>query len=364
MGLDQGAALRRQVRRAARAHWTRLAFEWARGQHKCLRRDLLRHFPHQAERMMGLARGAGVGSARLAALLVQTPPGASALARAGAREAGESATAQAGHQQGAGESGDMERAKAGRGDAGCVEVGGGDAGRVEVERGDAERVEAERGDAGCAEAGGGAWLDCRLPLHSGRGRGLDDFALRHSAPDNDRASVEITFAWQAPALVGVNADGLAVCALPGAAGGVDSAGGVGAVAGADGADGTREAGCAAPALLLAQDCLRLFDQTPSALEWIRSRPAGGRCTLLLADASGRIAGAVVVGERREELHAQNGRIAAGAAVGGGATEGGDSATADGGGAAANSLRVLADPLGRRIGVQPPGGELVWHQVGT
>ncbi|MDD9827406.1 MAG: hypothetical protein OXU92_03360 [Deltaproteobacteria bacterium] len=303
--MDQGAALRSQVRRAARAHWTRRAFEWARGQHKCLRRDLLRHFPHQAERMMGLARGAGVGSARLAALLVQTPPGASALARAGAREAGESAAAQAGHQQGAGESGDMER------------------------------VEAERG----------AWLDCRLPLHSGRGRGLDDFALRHSAPDNDRASVEITFAWQAPALVGVNADGLAVCALPGAAGAVDSAGGVGAVAGADGADGAREAGCAAPALLLAQDCLRLFDQTPSALEWIRSRPAGGRCTLLLADASGRIAGAVVVGERREELHAQNGRIAVS-------------------GAAANSLRVLADPLGRRIGVQSPGGALVWHQVCT
>lgn len=325
MGLDQGAALRSQVRRAARAHWTRRAFEWARGQHKCLRRDLLRHFPHQAERMMGLARGAGVGSARLAALLVQTPPGASALARAGAREAGESAAAQAGHQQGAGESGDMERAKAGRGDAGCVEVG--------------------CGDAGCVEVGGGAWLDCRLPLHSGRGRGLDDFALRHSAPDNDRASVEITFAWQAPALVGVNADGLAVCALPGAAGAVDSAGGVGAVAGAGGVDGAREAGCAAPALLLAQDCLRLFDQTPSALEWIRSRPAGGRCTLLLADASGRIAGAVVEGERREELHAQNGRIAVS-------------------GAAANSLRILADPLGRRLGVQPPGGALVWHQVGT
>ena len=325
MGLDQGAALRSQVRRAARAHWTRRAFEWARGQHKCLRRDLLRHFPHQAERMMGLARGAGVGSARLAALLVQTPPGASALARAGAREAGESAAAQAGHQQGAGESGDMERAKAGRGDAGCVEVG--------------------CGDAGCVDVGGGAWLDCRLPLHSGRGRGLDDFALRHSAPDNDRASVEITFAWQAPALVGVNADGLAVCALPGAAGAVDSAGGVGAVAGAGGVDGAREAGCAAPALLLAQDCLRLFDQTPSALEWIRSRPAGGRCTLLLADASGRIAGAVVEGERREELHAQNGRIAVS-------------------GAAANSLRILADPLGRRLGVQPPGGALVWHQVGT
>ena len=356
MGLDQGAALRSQVRRAARAHWARRAFEWARGQHKCLRRDLLRHFPHQAERMMGLARGAGVGSARLAALLVQTRPGASALARAGAREAGESAAAQAGHQQGAGESGDMERAKAERGDAGRVEVERGDAGRVEVGCGDAGRVEVERvevgrGDAGCAEAGGGAWLDCRLPLHSGRGRGLDDFALRLSAPDNDRASVEITFAWQAPALVGVNADGLAVCALPGAAGGVDgegavdSAGGVGAVAGAGGADGAREAGCAAPALLLAQDCLRLFDQTPSALEWIRSRPAGGRCTLLLADASGRIAGAVVVGERREELHAQNGRIAVSGAV-------------------ANSLRVLADPLGRRIGVQTPGDALVWHQVGT
>lgn len=272
LGLDQGAALRSRVRRAARGHWARRALEWARGQHKSLRRDLLRHFPHQAERMTGLARGAGVGSARLAALLAQTPPpGASAVAREGAR------------------------------------------------------------------------LDCSLPPHCGRG--LDDFVLRHSAPDNDRASVEITLAWQAPALVGVNADGLAVCALPGAAGAVDSLG------------GAREGGCAAPALLLAQDCLRLFDQTPNALEWIRSRPAGGHCTLLLADASGRIAGAVVMGERREELEAQNGRIAVFGAAGGD-----DGATASDG-AAENSLRVLADPLGRQLGVQAPGGALVWHQVG-
>jgi len=238
--------------------------------------------------MTGLARGAGVGSARLAALLAQTPPGASALARAGAGETGESA--------------------------------------------DAER----------AVAGGGARLDCNLPLHFGR---VDDFVLRHSAPDNDRASVEVAFAWQAPALVGVNADGLAVCALPGVADAVGAANEVGAV------DVAREGGCAAPALLLAQDCLRLFDQTPNALEWIRSRPAGGCCTLLLADASGRIAGAMVMGERRAELQAQNGRIAVS-----GAAEDGDSATE-------NSLRVLADPLGRRLGVQPPGGALVWHQAG-
>jgi len=327
LGLDQGAALRSQVRRAARAHWARRTLEWARRQHKSLRRDLLRYFPHQAERMTGLARGAGVGSARLAALLAQTPPGASALARAGAGETGESA-------------------------------------------------EAER-----AEAGGGARLDCNLPLHFGR---VDDFVLRHSAPDNDRASVEIAFAWQAPALVGVNADGLAVCALPGvvdAAGAANEEGAVGAAGevgaadavgkagavdaaksvGEEGAvDVAREGGCAAPALLLAQDCLRLFDQTPNALEWIRSRPAGGCCTLLLADASGRIAGAMVMGERRAELQAQNGRIAiSGAAAGGdGATENRDDSAAE------NSLRVLADPLGRRLGVQPPGGALLWHQADT
>lgn len=240
--------------------------------------------------MTGLARGAGVGSARLAALLAQTPPGASAVARGG--EAGESA--------------------------------------------DAER----------AEGAHGAGLDCSLPLHCGRG--LDDWVLRHSAPDNDRDSVEIALAWQAPALVGVNADGLAVCALPGAA---DAPGAVNALGGADvagdawAAGAAREGGCAAPALLLAQDCLRLFDQVPNALEWIRSRPAGGCCTLLLADASGRIAGAVVVGERREELEVQNERIVSGAAGG------------------ENSLRVFADPLGRRLGVQTPGGALVWHQAG-
>jgi len=318
LGLDQGAALRDTVRRAARAHWARRTLEVARGQHKNLRRDLLRHFPHQAERMTGLARGAGVGSARLAALLAQTPNGASALARAGGGEEGGSA--------------------------------------------DAER----------AEAGGDARLDCSLPLHFGR---VDDFVLRHSAPDNDRASVEIAFAWQAPALVGVNADGLAVCALPGvdATSKANEAGAVGAagevdVAGAESdscaVDVAREGGCAAPALLLAQDCLRLFDQTPNALEWIRSRPAGGCCTLLLADASGRVAGAVVVGERRAELQAQNGRIAVSgaAAGGGGATEDGGGANENGGGAAENSLRVFADPLGRRLGVQPPGGALVWHNA--
>jgi len=245
--------------------------------------------------MTGLARGAGVGSARLAVLLAQTPPGASALAQAGAGETGESA-------------------------------------------------KAER-----AEAGGGARLDCNLPLHFG----VDDFVLRHSAPDNDRASVEITFAWQAPALVGVNADGLAVCALPGVADAAGAANEAGAV------DVAREGGCAAPALLLAQDCLRLFDQTPNALEWIRSRPAGGCCTLLLADASGRIAGAMVMGERRAELQAQNGRIAVS-----GAAAGGDGAAEDGDSATENSLRVLADPLGRRLGVQPPGSALVWHQAGT
>lgn len=326
LGLDQGAVLRSRVRRAARGHWARRVFEWARGQHKSLRRDLLRHFPHQAERMMGLARGAGVGSARLAALLAQTPPGANAVAREGGREASGSAAAQAGYHRGAGGSAD------------------------------AERAEAERG----------ARLDCSLPLHCGRG--LDDLVLRHSAPDNDRASVEIALAWQAPALVGVNADGLAVCALPGGADEVDSLGGT------DGAGAAREGGCAAPALLLAQDCLRLFDRTPNALEWIRSRPAGGCCTLLLADATGRIAGAVVVGERRGELEVQNGCIAVSGAAADGdcATGGSDDAAADGveaddgaagGSAMPNSLRVFADPLGRRLGVQTPGGALVWHQVG-
>lgn len=271
---------------------------------------------------MGLARGAGVGSARLAALLAQSPPpGASAVARKGAREAGGSAAAQVGYHQGTGGSADAERAEDVR----------------------------------------GARLNCSLPLQCGRG--LDDLVLRHSAPDNDRASVEIALAWQAPALVGVNADGLAVCALPGVAGGMALPSGAGA----------REGGCAAPALLLAQDCLRLFDQTPNALEWIRSRPAGGCCTLLLADATGRIAGAVVAGARRGELEAQNGCIAVSSATDGdGATGGSDDAAADGveaddgatgGSAMPNSLRVFADPLGRRLGVQTPGGALVWHQVG-
>jgi hypothetical protein len=46
---------------------------------------------------------------------------------------------------------------------------------------------------------------------------------------------------------------------------------------------------AAPPLLLVQECLQRFETVSRAIEWCESRPAAG-ATLLIADASGRIAG--------------------------------------------------------------------------
>ena len=47
--------------------------------------------------------------------------------------------------------------------------------------------------------------------------------------------------------------------------------------------------CAAPAALLAQDCLQRFDRVEKALEWLERRPAGGRARFALADATGAAA---------------------------------------------------------------------------
>ena len=51
--------------------------------------------------------------------------------------------------------------------------------------------------------------------------------------------------------------------------------------------------CAAPAWLLAQDCLERFEALGPALDWCCERPGGGGGALLLADAGGRLDKAVV-----------------------------------------------------------------------
>jgi hypothetical protein len=102
--------------------------------------------------------------------------------------------------------------------------------------------------------------------------------LRESAPDTDYRSLELVASERIAPFLGVNERGLAVAAaLLGGPGG----------------------GCAAPASLLAQDCLQRFDRVDKALEWLERRPAGGRALFLLADATGAAAGFEVDGDARQ-----------------------------------------------------------------
>ncbi len=91
--------------------------------------------------------------------------------------------------------------------------------------------------------------------------------LRESAPDTDYRSLELVALAQIAPFVGVNEHGLAVGAVFTGAGGE----------------------CAAPAALLAQDCLQRFDRVEKAVEWLERRPAGGRARFALADATGAVA---------------------------------------------------------------------------
>ena len=63
---------------------------------------------------------------------------------------------------------------------------------------------------------------------------------------------------------------------------------------------------AAPAALLAQDCLRRFDGLDAAIDWLLVRPGGGSSLLMLADLSGEIAGVAVDGDLRRLLRPADG----------------------------------------------------------
>jgi len=113
--------------------------------------------------------------------------------------------------------------------------------------------------------------------------------LRESAPDTDYRSLELVAPAQVAPFIGVNEHGLAVGAVL-----------LGASAG----------GCAAPAALLAQDCLQRFDRVEKALEWLERRPAGGRALFALADAQESAAAFVVDGEQRERVQASHAPLSA------------------------------------------------------
>jgi hypothetical protein len=140
-------------------------------------------------------------------------------------------------------------------------------------------------------AGSEAALPVTVAIDHGRvllARGLGgEWVARRSRPEGLFASVEVTRPHLTAALAGVNERGLAVAAV-----------------------GTRDATerCAAPASLLAQDCLERFEATPAALEWCLGRPGGGRATVWLADARGELAGVEFAGGERRVLRPSEGLL--------------------------------------------------------
>ena len=221
IGLDQGRACRARLRARFRSlpRWERLRLRTVRSDPATSRawRDMLRHFPHQAEALEGIARGAGVPRAWLARRLVREHAADAASNR-------------------------------------CEGVAAGDPGKVLLARGVA-------GDS----------IVCRV------------------RPDGGFGSLELVRPWLTSGLAGVNEEGLALLCAP--------------VADEPGA-------CAAPAVLLARECLQQFDSVGAALEWCTGRPAGGRATLLVADASGELAAVEIAGPARRVRRADAGLLVA------------------------------------------------------
>jgi len=104
--------------------------------------------------------------------------------------------------------------------------------------------------------------------------------VRRSEPESGYRSLEIGIPWRASALAGVNERGLAVAGSPLAF------------------SSAPLPTCAAPAVLLVQDCLQRFDRVEKALEWCECRPAGGSASILMADARGTLARVDLAGGRR------------------------------------------------------------------
>jgi len=135
------------------------------------------------------------------------------------------------------------------------------------------------------------WTGAGATLAWAAGAGNAPWLLRQSRPENGFASLEIVTPWLPGGVAGVNAAGLAMACT------------------------TLEAappspGFAAPALLLVQECLQRFASVEGAEQWCLHRPAGGRATVLIADAAGGLAGVEVAGVERERLVAQNGILVA------------------------------------------------------
>ena len=143
-------------------------------------------------------------------------------------------------------------------------------------------------------AGGEAALPLAVAIDHGRvllARELGgEWVARRSRPEGLFASVEVTRPCLTAALAGVNERGLAVAAVARQ-------------------DATER--CAAPASLLAQDCLERFEATPAALEWCLGRPGGGHATVWLADSRGELAGVEFADAERRVLRPSEGLLISG-----------------------------------------------------
>jgi hypothetical protein len=214
------------------------------------------------------------------------------------------------------------------------------------------------GDGGlCAGVSGERCEHALLARGFGAGLDADELVVRHSAPDNDYRTVELAPVWSATAAIGVNQHGLAATAtaLP--------------------ADDPLLRGCAAPAVLLVQDVLQRFDTVETAVEWALRRPAGGCASLLLADASGRVAGVGIEGRRRTPL-GEGGEILTGfgpaAALASLEKSLAEARSLDaaslarllGEASAQPRLVAVADPAGRRLGVARGDAAIEWSEVGA
>lgn len=113
--------------------------------------------------------------------------------------------------------------------------------------------------------------------------------VRRCRPEGGFRSVEVTQPWRTAPLAGVNEAGLSLVVIPGAGSGSDAL-------------------CAAPAVLIAQDCLQRFDALDGAIDWCVARPGGGEASFLLADAGGEVARVAFDGARRSVSRPADGLI--------------------------------------------------------
>ena len=268
LGGAQGRACRDALRAQSRGAQPR-SVRAGRPSSAAALRDVRRHFPHQAEQLEGIARGAGLSLRRIGRVMLDTLNGAA------------------------------------RGPA------------LALARGDAPLV----------------------------ARACPDAALlRRSRPEGRFQSIELTLAPLTTALIGVNERGLALAC----------------------ATGPLEAGtCAAPAALLARDCLERFAEVEAALEWCTHRPAARCAAILMADAHGKVAGVQIAHGARRTLRPEGGLLRVREAsrvetkpletLGAGGLDAPDGIAAAFGPEAA--ALAWADPVGRRI--RTPGPAAAW-----